>query len=199
MFELPRRQGWIQENATFLNEFEVLSEENARNWAGMKLDVVRNLYETMHGVLDEPSAFNSVWIQLVERKYGRKVIRRYRTRGRIGAISYCKLQPKDPNLWKYLLTFYESVQAQEGSVVLSSDPLVSIDRVAVTGRTDSAYSGLSPVEPCCQETPQILQTSTTVTEMTQIEERNVDNNDDLFATAIDEEVTKTTNGGYHFA
>jgi len=25
------------------------------------------------------------------------------------------------------------VQAQEGSVVLSSDPLVSIDRVAVTG------------------------------------------------------------------
>lgn len=91
--------------ALFSNEFEPLSVENAKYFAGLTHDAALKIYETTHGLM-EGSEFKTAWGNLVKRKFGPEILSRKRCRGRKGAISYSKLQPKDPTLWNYLFPSY---------------------------------------------------------------------------------------------
>jgi len=173
----------MEKIATFLNQFEVLSKENANKFAGLQLDDVRKLYQITY---EESFVLNSEWIQLAKRKYGSKIFKRYRIRGSHGTINYCKLQPKDPTHWKYLWSPYRN--EVRGCYVATGDALDSVNKEEITGNIANSAYGESPFS---QERPQVQQRSLTSDSLSSINQRVIARSGQIEDSAYSELLTTT--------
>jgi hypothetical protein len=149
--------------ATFLNNFEPLSGENARKFVGLTHDAAFKIYETTHGTIQKSSVFKSAWGQLVRRKFGNEILSRNRSHGCTSTIRYCKLQPKDPGLWTYLLsrssgTKSASLSIDQNSVAIN-EATVSIDQgtfvsCPLDSINEEAFTSIERIE-ANQDSPQV--------------------------------------------